>query len=52
MKIFKFIGDIELEDGDSIKIWNKSKTKYIVVANDYADNIFIDEKSVNDVGEK
>ena len=45
MKIRKFIGDIELEDGDSIKIWNKSKNKYIVIASDYADNIFVEEES-------
>ncbi len=44
MKIFKFTGDIELNYGDSIKIWNKSKTKFIIVANNYADNIFIDKK--------
>ena len=46
MKIRKFEGDIELDNGDSIKIWNKTKTKYIVIAGDYMNNIFVEETTV------
>lgn len=42
MRINKFTGIIELEDGDKITILNRSKTKCIV-ASEYADNIVIEE---------